>query len=100
MVSGSRFGASMIVLLVGFVAYLRGRRRPDGIYVGVVSLLTTATVYAPATVLGLLLLDRGWLHGAVDSLPRKHPPGQCCRLPARRRNSDTSRPWKRTLPWQ
>jgi Na+/phosphate symporter len=69
MVSGSRFGASMIVLLVGFVAYTRGRQRPDGIYVGVVSLLTTATVYAPATVLGLLLLDRGWLHGTVDSLP-------------------------------
>jgi Na+/phosphate symporter len=69
MVSGSRFGASMIVLLVGFVAYLRGRRRPDGIYVGVVSLLTTASVYAPATAIGLALLDRGWLHGAVDSLP-------------------------------
>lgn len=69
MVSGSRFGASMVVLLVGFIAYLRGTRRPDGIYVGVVALVTTATVYAPATVLGLVLLDRGWLHGVVDQLP-------------------------------
>ncbi len=69
MVSGSRFGASMIVLVVGFVAYLRGRGRPDGIYVGVISLLTTATIYAPATLLGLGLLEVGWLNGAVDNLP-------------------------------
>ncbi|MBX7110731.1 MAG: hypothetical protein K1X87_02655 [Dehalococcoidia bacterium] len=69
MVSGSRFGASMVVLLVGFVAYVRGRGRPDGIYVGVISLLTTATIYAPATVIGLLLLKAGWLHGAVDNVP-------------------------------
>ncbi len=69
MVSGSRFGASMIVLVVGFIAYLRGRGRPDGIYVGVISLLTTATIYAPATLLGLGLLQGGWLNGAVENLP-------------------------------
>lgn len=69
MVSGSRFGASMIVLLVGFVAYVRGQRRPDGIYVGVVALLTTATVYVPATLLGVVLLQGGWLHGIVDHVP-------------------------------
>src|SRR5262245_33882366 len=69
MVSGSRFGASMVVLLVGFIAYLRGTRRPDGIYVGVVALLTTATIYTPATVIGVLLLQGGWLHGLVDHLP-------------------------------
>lgn len=69
MVSGSRFGASMIVLLVGFIAYIRGQRRPDGIYVGVVALLTTATVYVPSTLLGLVLLQGGWLHGIVDHVP-------------------------------
>jgi Na+/phosphate symporter len=69
MVSGSRFGASMVVLLVGFIAYLRGRRRPDGIYVGVLALLTTATIYAPATLLGLAVLKAGWLHGTVERLP-------------------------------
>lgn len=69
MVSGSRFGASMVVLLVGFIAYMRGQRRPDGIYVGVVALLTTATIYTPATLLGVGLLRAGWLHGVVDSLP-------------------------------
>jgi len=69
MVAGSRFGASLIVLVVGFVAYSRGRRRPDGIYIGVISLLTTATIYAPATVLALLLLDSGWLDGASAVLP-------------------------------
>jgi len=69
MVSGSRFGASMIVLVVGFVAYIRGHGRPDGIYVGVIALLTTATIYAPATALGLGLLHTGWLHGTVESIP-------------------------------
>ncbi len=69
MVSGSRFGASMVVLLVEFIAYVRGQRRPDGIYVGVVALLTTATVYTPATLLGVWLLQAGWLHGVVDELP-------------------------------
>ena len=69
MVSGSRFGASMVVLLVGFITYLRGPRRPDGIYVGVVALLTTATVYTPATLLGVGLLQGGWLHGVVESVP-------------------------------
>jgi len=74
MVSGSRFGASMVVLLVGFVAYLRGRRRPDGIYVGVVALLTTATIYTPATLLGLAILKAGWLHGAIERLPLQWEP--------------------------
>ena len=69
MVSGSRFGASLVVLLVGFLAWVRGRGRPDGIYVGVVALLTTATIYTPATVLGVGLLEAGWLHGAVEQLP-------------------------------
>ena len=69
MVSGSRFGASMVVLLVGFVAWLRGRGRPDGIYVGVVALLTTLTIYAPATVLGAGLLQSGVLDGLSDNIP-------------------------------
>lgn len=59
MLAGSRMGASFVVLLVGFSAYLRGRRRPDGVYVGVLALLTTITtitIYVPATLLALWLL--------------------------------------------
>lgn len=69
MLAGSRFGAALIVLIVGFVAYMRGRRAPDGIYIGVIALLTTALVYAPATALALFLLDRGWFDGAHDIVP-------------------------------
>ncbi len=69
MIAGSRFGASLVVLLVGFIAYLDGRRNPDGIYVGVVALLTTATIYAPATALGVALLRSGVLDGAEGSVP-------------------------------
>lgn len=63
MINGSRLGASLIVVLVGFIYYLRGRRQPDGIYVGVVALLTTATIYLPAMLLGSVVLDAGWADG-------------------------------------
>ncbi len=63
MINGSRLGASLIVLVVGFLAYLTGRRNPDGLYIGVVALLTAMTLWAPAVPLGLLVLDRGWLDG-------------------------------------
>ena len=56
MLSGSRLGASLIVLLVGFISYMRRQHRPDGIYVGVVALLTTFVVFLPATPLALALL--------------------------------------------
>jgi hypothetical protein len=67
--AGSRLGASMVVLVVGFIAYVTGRRRPDGIYIGVVALLTTATIYIPATFLGVWLLDAGWLEGPARAIP-------------------------------
>ena len=69
MLAGSRLGASMVVLVVGFVAYVTGRRRPDGIYIGVVALLTTATIYIPATFLGVWLLDTGWLESPAAAIP-------------------------------
>ena len=69
MLAGSRMGASFVVLLVGFIAYLRGRRRPDGVYVGVLALLTTITIYVPATLLALWLLGTGWLDGPSAAIP-------------------------------
>ena len=68
MINGTRMGASLIVLVVGFVSYAMGRRNPDGLYIGVVALLTALTLWGPAMPLGLLLLDQGWLDGAhIDS---------------------------------
>jgi hypothetical protein len=69
MINGTRMGASLIVLVVGFVSYLTGRRNPDGLYIGVVALLTAITLWAPAMPLGLLVLDRGWLDGIEISSP-------------------------------
>lgn len=63
MINGSRLGASFIVLLIGFLYYLRGRRYPDGVYIGVIALLVTATIYLPAMGLGSLALTNGWLDG-------------------------------------
>lgn len=61
MINGSRLGASFIVLLVGFLAYVRGRRSPDGIYVGVVALIVAFTLWAPVVPLGWFVLREGWL---------------------------------------
>ena len=62
-IGGSRLGASFIVLAVGFVLYLRKQRNADGLYIGVISLLTTFTTQGPAIVLGLVSLHYGWLDG-------------------------------------
>lgn len=69
MINGSRLGASLIVLVVGFVSYLTGRRNPDGLYIGVVALLTAITLWTPAIPIGLLILDRGWLDGVHVASP-------------------------------
>ncbi len=63
MISGGRLGASFIVLFVGFMYYVRGRREPDGLYIGVVALITTWAVYAAGIPLGYVLLKSGWLDG-------------------------------------
>ena len=69
MINGSRFGASFIVLLVGFVYYVRHRRNPDGLYIGVVALLTTFAVYTPSMLIGFVALDGGWFAGAGAGAP-------------------------------
>jgi Na+/phosphate symporter len=68
MINGTRMGASLVVLVVGFVSYMTGRRNPDGLYIGVVALLTAITLWGPAMPIGLLVLDQGWLEDLhVDS---------------------------------
>ncbi len=74
MITGSRLGASFIVLFVGFLYFLRGYRHPASISTGVLALLTTAAIYLPAMLPGYWLLSIGWpgdlqMHAAapVDS---------------------------------
>jgi Na+/phosphate symporter len=64
MITGSRLGASFIVLFIGFLYVLRGRNKATSLSMGLLSLTVTATTYLPALFLG------GWfLHaGALDAL--------------------------------
>lgn len=57
MITGSRLGASFIVLFVGFLYHLRGHRRAASVAIGVLAFLTTASIYLPALVLGYWLLQ-------------------------------------------
>lgn len=63
MITGSRLGASFIVLFIGFVYVLRGHERRTGLTMGLLSLIVTGSVYLPALAVGALLLDRGLLDG-------------------------------------
>jgi sodium-dependent phosphate cotransporter len=63
MLSGSRLGASFIVLLVGFIYYVRGKDRRQSLGMGVLAMSMTAVQYLPGMMLGYLILRLGWLDG-------------------------------------
>ena len=65
MLSGSRLGASFIVLLVGFLYAVRnrGRNRSESIGMGVLALSLTALVYVPGMIIGYGILKAGILDG-------------------------------------
>ena len=57
MITGSRLGASFIVLFIGFVYVLRGHEKRSGLTMGLLSLVVTASIYLPALLVGALLLE-------------------------------------------
>jgi Na+/phosphate symporter len=61
MITGSRFGASFIVLFIGFMYVLRGRDRSTSLSMGLLSLIVTFTTYLPGFFLGAIFLQTGWL---------------------------------------
>jgi len=63
MVAGSRLGAGLIVLLVGFIYILRGHERWTALTAGVLSLLLTGSIQLVTLPMGLLILRQGWLDG-------------------------------------
>lgn len=63
MITGSRLGASFIVLLIGFVYVLRGRSRSDSMTMGLLSLTVTGTTHIAGLLVGVLILQQGWLNG-------------------------------------
>ena len=61
MITGSRLGASFIVLFIGFIYVLRGRDRATSLSMGLLSLTVTITTYLPSFFLGALILRSGIL---------------------------------------
>lgn len=59
MITGSRLGASFIVLFIGFVYVLRGRDRVTSLGMGLLSLLVTGSTYLVALGVGVSLLHWG-----------------------------------------
>ncbi len=69
MINGSRIGAAFMVLLVGTIYSLRGKRSRDGIGVGLLSLLVAQSVHFPALLIGSVLLRLGLFENMrVDSV--------------------------------
>jgi hypothetical protein len=72
MLTGSRLGASFVVLVVGFIYALRrkgGRRAP--LSIGILSLTMTVIAYVPGALLGFFLLRSG----SLDRVTLAAPPG-------------------------
>jgi solute carrier family 34 (sodium-dependent phosphate cotransporter) len=66
MLSGSRLGASFIVLLTGFIYAFRNRRDPrrnEPIGMGIQALTMTALVYLPGMMIGYAIIRGGLLDG-------------------------------------
>jgi sodium-dependent phosphate cotransporter len=65
MLSGSRLGASFIVLLTGilFTVRAKGKRKQESIGMGIQALTMTALVYLPGMLLAYLLLREGAMDG-------------------------------------
>lgn len=61
MITGSRLGASLIVLLIGILYVLRGRDRSTSLGMGLLSLIVTGSTYLVAFFIGLSILGAGWL---------------------------------------
>lgn len=62
MITGSRLGASFIVLFIGFIYVLRGRNRATSLSMGLLSLTVTGTTYLVALAIGAAILHAGTLN--------------------------------------
>lgn len=62
MITGSRMGASFIVLFIGFIYVLRGRNRGTSLSMGLLSLTVTGTTHFVGLFVGVLLLQTAWLN--------------------------------------
>jgi sodium-dependent phosphate cotransporter len=65
MITGSRMGAGVIVLMIGLIYVLRGHERTTSLVTGLLALVVTATVYLPAFPIGYSALSSGLLNGSA-----------------------------------
>lgn len=63
MITGSRLGASFIVLFIGFLYVLRGRSKASSLSMGLLSLNVTGVTHLAALFVGIVLLAGGVLDG-------------------------------------
>ncbi len=63
MITGSRLGASFIILFIGFLYVLRGRNKAESLGIGLLSLTVTGTTYVIALGIGYIFLTAGLLDG-------------------------------------
>jgi len=63
LITGSRLGASFIVLFIGFIYVLRGYNRTMNLSMGLLSLSVTGTTYLVALFIGISTLQAGLLAG-------------------------------------
>ena len=61
MITGSRLGASFIVLFIGFIYVMRGRNRASSLGMGLLSLTVTGTTYLIGLLIGTVILTTGVL---------------------------------------
>lgn len=61
MITGSRLGASFIVLFIGFIYTLRGRDRDASLGMGLLSLTVTGSICLIGLIIGVAILQAGWL---------------------------------------
>ena len=61
MITGSRLGASFIVLFIGFIYVMRGRNRASSLGMGLLSLTVTGTTYIVGLLIGITILTTGVL---------------------------------------
>jgi len=62
MITGSRLGASLIVLFIGFIYVLRGRSRITSLDMGFLSLAVTGSTYLVGLIIGIAILKAGVLN--------------------------------------
>ena len=71
MITGSRLGASLVILMIGFLYVLRGHERITSLTTGLLALTVTAATYLPALPVGYLLMDLT----PLERLAGLQPPG-------------------------